>query len=219
MTDMMNGPARKPLACAAAILLAATALGAAHAQNIYKCTSHGQVSYTDVPCPGEQGELLHQASDTEVIDQFLRLGQNERAQSYAHAHHLDDLYAQRLTLYQQQLTQRAEQAAAEATAAQQSAELARQQAQAEQAASNTALREQNQLLREQNSQYQAELSQPNYNPAPIYWNPAPNYWTPAPPYHQRPPGGHRGNGKPPANAPIYHGCTQLAGGRVSCDVY
>lgn len=217
---MMNGPARTQVACAAAILLAAMSpLGLSHAQNIYKCSNNGHVSYTDVPCPGEQGKLLHQADDTEIIDQFLHLGQNARAQSYAHAHHLDDLYTQRLTLYQQQLTQRAEQAAAEATAAQQSAELARQQALAEQATTSAALREQNQLLREQNNQYQAELSQPSYNPAPIYWNPAPNYWTPAPRYRNRPPGGRHDNGKPPTSAPIYHGCTQLAGGRVSCDVY
>jgi hypothetical protein len=209
MAGMMNGPARKQLACAAAILLAAACFGAAHAQNIYKCTNDGHVSYTDVPCPGDQGKLLHQADDSEIIDQFLRLGQSARAQSYARAHHLDDLYNQRLTLYQQQLTQRAEQAAAEASAAQQSAEQARQQALAEQAANSAALRAQNQLLREQNSQYQAELSRP-YNSAPLYWNPTPNYW----PNRRR--DDHRGDGKPPANEPFYHPCTQLAGGRVSC---
>lgn len=212
MAAMMNGLARTQLACTAAILLGAISpLGPGHAQNIYKCTSNGHISYTDVPCAGEAGKLLHQANDAEIIDQFLRLGQGDRAQSYAHAHHLDDLYTQRLTLYQQQLTQRAEQAAAEATAAQQSAELARQQALAEQAANSAALRAQNQLLREQNSQYQAELSRP-YNAAPLYWNPAPNYW----PYGNRRRDDHRGDGKPPANAPVYHPCTQLAGGRVKC---
>src|SRR6185312_5633901 len=122
------------------------------------------------------GKLLHQADDSEIIDQFLRLGQSARAQSYARAHHLDDLYNQRLTLYQQQLTARAEQAA-----------------------NSAALRAQNQLLREQNSQYQAELSRP-YNSAPLYWNPTPNYW----PNRRR--DDHRGDGKPPANEPFYHPC-------------
>ena len=209
---MMNGLTIRRAACLAAITLAAISmLPTAGAQNIYKCTDGGQVSYTDVPCTGKHGELLHQADDTEIIDQYLRLGQSARAQSYAHAHNLDALYTQRLTLYQQQLTARAEQAAAEATAAQQSAELARQQALAEQAANSAALRAQNQLLREQNSQYQAELARP-YNAAPLYWNAVPNYW----PYGNRPHGGQHGGGKPPTNQPFYHPCTQLAGGRVTC---
>lgn len=209
----MNALTTRRVACAAAILLTTTVMPATvHAQNIYKCTDGGHVSYTDVPCPGKHGELLHQADDAEIIDQYLRLGQMTKAQNYAQSHHLDALYTQRLAAYQEQQKANAERDAAEAAAAQQSAEQARQQALADQAADAAELREQNQLLREQNNAYQNELSS-----QPAYYAP-PLYWIPTPPYGHRPPhgghDGHDGPGKPPPDQ--FHPCTQLAGGRVQC---
>lgn len=207
---MMNGLTTTHVACAAAILLAGLSVCAsAHAQNIYKCTAGGHVSYTDVPCPGKHGELLHQADDTEVIDQYLRLGQDQKAQSYAHAHNLDELYTQRLAAYQARMNDRVRRDADEAASAQQQADEARQQALADQAADSAELRAQNRLLQQQNNQYQSELSRPNYNSSPLYWNPAPRYWN-------RPPDRDHGHGRPPASEPFYHPCTQLAGGRVTC---
>ena len=35
--------------------------GSLHAQNIYKCTQGGKLEFTDHPCPGKAGELIHQA--------------------------------------------------------------------------------------------------------------------------------------------------------------
>lgn len=206
----MNGLTTRHAACAAAILLAVAVMTAtADAQNIYKCTDGSHVSYTDVPCPGKHGELLHQADDAEIIDQYLRLGQATKAQSYAQSHHLDALYTQRLAAYQQQMQERAEREADEAAAARQSAEQARQQALADQAADTAELRAQNQLLRDQNNAYQNELSQPAYNASPLYW-------IPTPPYGRPPHGGHDGEpGKPPPSNQ-FHPCTQLAGGRVQC---
>jgi len=207
---MMIGLTTRHVACAAAILLAAASLFAtANAQNIYKCTDGGHVSYTDVPCTGKHGELLHQADDTEIIDQYLRLGQDAKAQSYAHAHNLDALYNQRLAAYQARMKERARREADAAASAQQQADLARQQVLADQAADSAELRAQNQLLREQNNQYQSELAQPVYNSPGVYWNPAPPYWN-------RPHEGQSGHGRPPADEPVFHPCTQLAGGRVTC---
>ncbi|MEO8748508.1 MAG: DUF4124 domain-containing protein, partial [Rhodanobacter sp.] len=185
------------VACAAAILLAASSmLPAAHAQNIYKCTDGGHVSYTDVPCPGKHGELLHQADDTEIIDQYLRMGQAEKAKNYADAHNLSALYTQRLAAYQQRIKERAERAADEAASAKQSAELAHQQTLADQAADSAELRAQNQLLRQQNSQYQSELSRPSYNATPLYWNPGS-------PYRNRPHDRNNGQGNASPDQPVF----------------
>jgi hypothetical protein len=90
---------KKPLLYVAALLLAFA--GAADAQSIYKCTKGGQVTYTDRPCAGGNGEVIHKADDADIIDQYLRLGQVDLAKRYADSHHLDALYQQRLLAHQQ----------------------------------------------------------------------------------------------------------------------
>ncbi len=194
---------------AAAMLLAAAP--AAGAQNIYKCMQGGQVAYTDHPCPGGHGELLHQADDTEVIDRYLRLGQDELAKRYADSHHLGALYQQRIDARQQAMEEKAQRLADEAYAADQRADTAQQQALADQAAERDRLHAENEALRQQNADYQSQLSQPVYNAPPAYWA--------APPYRNR----HRDRDhdddrdqRPPAKEPVFHPCKQLAGGRTQC---
>ncbi|WP_199909885.1 DUF4124 domain-containing protein [Rhodanobacter thiooxydans] len=206
---MKTLPGGMPFLYAAILLLAAA--GTASAQNIYKCTQGGQVAYTDHPCPGGSGELLHQADDTEVIDRYLRLGQDELAKRYAVSHHLEALYRQRVEARQQALDEKAQRDADDAYAAQQRAEEAQQQALADQAAERDRLQLENEALRQQNADYQNQLSQPVYNAPPAYWV--------APPYPRR----HRdhdhdGDHQPPpvSDQPIFHPCKQLAGGRTQC---
>ena len=206
---MKTSPGGMPLLCAAALLLAAA--GTAGAQNIYKCTQGGQVAYTDHPCPGGKGELLHQADDTEVIDRYLRLGQDELAKRYADSRHLETLYQQRLDARQQAMEEKAQRQADDAYAAEQRAEEARQQALSDQAAERDRLQAENEALRQQNDAYQDRLNQPVYNAPPAYWA--------APPYPRR----HRdrdhdGDHHPPpvSDKPIFHPCKQLAGGRTQC---
>ena len=194
---------------AAAMLLAAAPIAAG--QNIYKCTQGGQVAYTDHPCPGGKGELLHQADDTEVIDRYLRLGQDELARRYADSRHLEALYQQRLDARQQAMEEKAQRQADDAYAAEQRAEEAQQQALADQAAERDRLQAENEALRQQNDAYQDQLNQPVYNAPPAYWA--------APPYPRR----HRdrdhdGDHHPPpvSDKPIFHPCKQLAGGRTQC---
>lgn len=194
---------------AAALLLAAAPIAAG--QDIYKCMQGGQVAYTDHPCPNGSGELLHQADDTEIIDRYLRLGQDELAKRYADSHQLEALYQQRLDARQQALDEKAQRQADEAYAAQQRAEEAQQQALADQAAERDRLQAENQTLRQQNADYQNQLNQPVYNAPPAYWG--------APPYPRR----HRdrdhdGDHHPPpvSDKPIFHPCKQLAGGRTQC---
>ncbi len=189
--------------------IAALLLGVATgvpAQSIYKCTQGGHVTYTDHPCPGSHGELLHQADDTDVIDQYLRLGQDKQAREYAQTHDLEALYQQRVRIHQQALQARAERQADEAFAVQQRDEQARQQTLADAAANQDRLRAENDALRVQNEQYQNQLQQPAYNAPPTYWNAAPPYW-------ERP---HHDPDQPPSKEPVFHPCKQLAGGRVQC---
>jgi hypothetical protein len=205
MVVAMNTPTSIWRLFPVAALLLVVATGAP-AQNIYKCTQGANVTYTDHPCPGNQGELLHQASDTDVIDQYLRLGQDRQARDYAQARHLETLYRQRVEVHEQAMQERAQRQADEAFAAQQRDEQARQQALADAAMNQDRLRAENDTLREQNEQYQNQLAQPVYNPPPVYWNAAPPYW-------QRP---HHGHDRPRPKEPVFHPCTQLAGGRVRC---
>jgi hypothetical protein len=193
---------------AAALLLAAA--GTAGAQNIYKCTQGGQVAYTDHPCPNGSGELLHRADDTEVIDRYLRLGQDDLAKRYADSRHLETLYQQRLDARQQAMEEKAQRQADEAYAAEQRAEETRQQTLADEAAEHDRLQAENEALRQQNADYQNQLSQPVYNAPPAYWV--------APPYRNR----HRDHDgdhdhrPPPSDEPVFHPCKQLAGGRTQC---
>ena len=186
---------------------------AAGAQNIYKCPqAGGGVAYTDHPCADGKGQLLHQADDSEVIDRYLRLGQDDLARKYAHARHLDALYEERVAAYRQTQEDAEQRRYDEALAAQQREDAARQQAQLDQAAERDQLQAENEALRQQNDQYREVLSQPVNDYAPLYWG------APAPPYRHRPHDhdgdhGHRWTPPPP---PTYQPCTQLAGGRVQC---
>ena len=191
--------------CAGLLLLAFSP--AANAQSIYKCTKAGQVVYTDQPCPGDRGTLLHQADAADIIDQYLRLGQVAQAERYAQTHHLQALYQQRLAAHRQTLAQRDRLQEDALSAAQQREDDARAQAAANAAADAERLRAENDALRQQNALYENQLSQPVYAPPPVYWNNVP-------PYPHRPPP-NRPNW-PPAKEPVFHPCQQLAGGRVKC---
>lgn len=212
---MKASVARKRVLSIAIMLLAMAP--AAVAQNIYKCTTRaGQLEYTDRPCPNGKGELIHQADDSEIIDQYLRLGQDAKAKSYADSHHLEALYQQRLAAHKEAMEEKARQQADEAIAAQQRDEAARQQALADDAANRDRLRAENDALRQQNDAYRDQLSQPVYNAPPAYWGTVP-YWS-----------GHRDRGDrdhdhdhgphrpPPSKEPVFHPCKQIAGGQVQC---
>lgn len=210
---MKNSTTGKPLLAIATLLLVATTV--ASAQDIYKCTQGGQLAYMDHPCPSGKSELLHKADDSEIIDQFLRLGQQDKARAYADSHHLDALYEDRLAAYQQAEAEKAQRQADEALAARQREDQARQQALVNQLANSNQLEAQNNALRQQNDEYRNELSQPVQNYAPSYWGTAP-------PYRDRPRGHHdgdhdgdRGHRTGPRE-PVFHPCKQLAGGRVQC---
>jgi hypothetical protein len=214
---VQNVVTMKSLAAGIRCLAAAKRLAAAPAagaQNIYTCTQGGQVAYTDHPCPNGSGELLHQADDTEVIDRYLRLGQDELAKRYAQSRHLEALYQQRVDARQQAMDEKAQRDADEAYAAQQRAEEAQQQALADQAAAQAAdrdrLQAENAALRQQNADYQNQLSQPVYNAPPAYWIP------PYPRRHRDHDGDHGQHPPPVSEQPIFHPCKQLAGGRTQC---
>jgi hypothetical protein len=195
-----------------AIMLLAMA-PAAGAQSIYKCTTRtGQLEYTDRPCRDGKGELIHQADDGEIIDQYLRLGQDAKAKTYADAHHLEALYQQRLAAHKQQLEDNAQRQADEAIATQQRDEAARQQALADDAASRNRLRAENDALRQQNDEYRDQLAQPVYNAPPAYWGAVPPYWN----GHHDHDHDHDHDPHGPSKEPVFHPCTQLAGGRVQC---
>ncbi len=188
-------------------LLAPTAF----AQDIYKCPQPGgSVAYTDYPCPTGKGELLYQADDSEVIDRYLRLGQDNLARQYADDHHLGALYKERLAIYQQTQEEKAQRRHEEALAAQQREYDAQQQALQDRLADRNRLEAENDVLRQQNDQYRDELSQPVPDQAPIYWGVAP------PPYGHGPHRPDPGSRWTPPRAPVYKPCTQLAGGRVKC---
>lgn len=191
--------------CAGLLLLAFSP--AANAQSIYKCTKAGQVVYTDQPCPGDRGTLLHQADASDIIDQYLRLGQTRQAEQYAQTHGLQALYRQRLAAHRQNLAQRDHLQDEALAAAQQREAETRAQAAAIDAENAQRLRAENEALRQQNALYQNQLAQPVYAPLPTYWNNAPPYRNRHP--HDRP-------NWPPSKEPVFHPCQQLAGGRVKC---
>ncbi|WP_426700253.1 DUF4124 domain-containing protein [Rhodanobacter sp. Col0626] len=200
-----------PVKLCIAFLLLITAQ-VATAQSIYKCTRGGQVAYTDRPCPNGAGELIHQADDSEVIDQYLRLGQDELAKRYADSHHLEALYKEHVAARQQAQEEKAQRQAEDAQAAQQRAEQEQQQTLVDEAAERNRLQGENEVLRQQNDAYQDQLQQQTYNPPPAYWVPYPN---------RRPDRDHDHHGdgdhhRPPPKDPVYHPCRQLAGGRTEC---
>lgn len=202
---------QRSLIAIAVLLFAVTPM--ALAQNIYKCVKNGQVAFTDQPCPGTKGELLHKADDADVIDQYLRLGQDKLAKQYADDRHLAALYKQRLAVRQRSMDEKADRAADEQMAAQQRQEQQRQQAIADAAVHREHLRDENDALRQQNDAYRDQLNAPVYNEPAPYWG-APRYGygdydheRPRPPHHP---------GRPAPSDPIFHPCKQLAGGRVEC---
>lgn len=204
---------RIQLSCMALLLLSAA--GTVGAQNIYKCSQGGQISYTDHPCPKGDGELLHQADDTEVIDRYLRLGQDKLAKSYADSRHLEALYKQRVEVRRQAQDDKQQREADEAYAAQQRAQQEHQQAQINVAAERNRLEAENNALREQNDSYQDQLKQQTYNPPPAYWVPYPNRRSGRDHRHDHDDdGGH--DQRPPPQEPVFHPCKQLAGGRTQC---
>ena len=214
----MNLLIARSLLPAAAIALLLLAPGA-DAQNIYKCPQPGgSVAYTDHPCPSGKGELLHKADDSEVIDSYLRLGQDDLARQYAAARHLDALYKARVAAYQQDQQEKAQREQDEAIAAQQREDEARQQALLDQISDRNRLQAENHALRQQNDQYRDELTQPADNSYPeAGWGVllSPYY---RPPY-RHPSHGHdgdHGHHRPQPKEPVFHPCTQLAGGRVRC---
>lgn len=218
MVTAMHSMIVKSLLPAAAFALLLLAPGA-DAQNIYKCAqAGGGVAYTDRPCPSGKGELLHKADDSERIDSYLRLGQDELASQYADARHLDALYKERVAIYQQEQQDKAQREQDDAIAAQQRDDEARQQAMLDQISDRNRLQAENHSLRQQNDQYRDELTQPAENSyAPTDWGiVAPPYYRP--PYGY-PPHGHDGDHEhhhPQPKEPVFHPCTQLAGGRVRC---
>lgn len=193
----------------------------AGAQSIYKCTTRaGQLEYTDHPCRDGKGELIHQADDSEIIDQYLRLGQDAKAKTYADSHHLEALYQQRLAAHQQAMEEKARRQADEAIATQQRDEAARQQAQVDDAANRDRLRAENDALRQQNDEYREQLSQPVYNAPPAYWGAVPPYRNGQHDGDHDHDHGHDHDHDPhhpsPSKEPVFHPCKQLAGGRVQC---
>jgi hypothetical protein len=189
-------------------MLLLAAAGSASAQSIYKCTKAGQVEYTDHPCPGHAGELIHQADDTEIIDQYLDLGQNDAAKRYAASRHLEALYRDRVAAYKQKMDEKNQREADEDMAAKQRDDEAQRQALVDEAARRERLQAENDALRQQNDQYRDQLATPTYDYAPSYWGSAPPYRD-----HDH---GHDGHGPHPPQPPVFHPCTQLAGGRVQC---
>lgn len=201
-------PNRTSLSWLAILLLAAA--GTASAQNIYKCTSGGKLVYQDQPCPRGTGEILHEADDTEIIDRYLRLGQDHLAKSYADSHQLQALYEQRLEAQQDAQDERARRQADEAYAAEQRAYEQRQQALYDEAIERERLQSENEALRQQNEAYENELNQPVYIPETVYMAPYPNRR----PRHDH---DHEGHDRPrPPREPVFHPCKQLAGGRTQC---
>ena len=225
-------------------ILLLTIAGAASAQNIYKCSKGGQAEYTDRPCVGQPGQLIHQADDTEVIDQYLDLGQDDAAKGYADSHNLLPLYKERLDVRQRRLNAKVQKQADDDAAQKVSDAAASQQAIVDAAANRGRLQGENDALRQQNADYRDKLSQPVTNDAGAYFNAGPGYGYgygyPAYGGGSVPGNGHGGGhgpgndpGKPPGdggNGPghghdtppkppptaVYHPCIQIAGGTVKC---
>lgn len=208
---MNSRPLAKQLFSLAAILLATS--GVACAQDIYKCTKAGQAVYTDRPCVGGKGELLHQADDTEIIDQYLDLGQDDAAKRYAVSHNIASLYKQRIEARKQRMEAKAQQQAEQDAADRLQEQADRRQAQIDAATARGRLQGENDALRQQNALYQQQLTQPVYNDAGPYYNAGPGYWGGIPPHDGDQPGDKPP--RPPA-PPTFHPCVPVAGGTVKC---
>jgi hypothetical protein len=196
---MKTKPTRPRLFSIAILLLVAT--GGAGAQSIYKCTKTGQIEYTDHPCRGGTSQLIHQASDSEIIDHYLNLGQDALAKNYADSHHLGVLYNDLVDAHQLKMQAEAEMQVA---TAEQRDDEARQQALVDEAAYNGRLQGENDILRRQNEQNDLYADQ-QADPDPIYGY-APVYWANRDHSHGR---GHGHGPRGPLPKPVPH--ARLAG--------
>ena len=189
---------KQRLLCIAVLLLAAAP--AVSAQSIYKCTkAGGQIEYTDHACRSGTSELIHQASDSEVIHQYLDLGQDALAKNYADSHHLDVLYKDLLEARQEKMQA---EAMLQANEAKQLDIEARQQALIDQAAYNGRLQGENDALLQQNEQYADQQAEPVNGYAPAYWGAVPPYWNHGHDHdHGHPPPPHGTSPKPAPHAP------------------
>lgn len=198
---------RQRLLWIAALLLAAAPV--VGAQSIYKCTKGGQIEYTDHACQSGKSELIHQASDSEIIDQYLDLGQDALAKSYADSHHLEVLYKDLLEAHQEKMQAEAQ---LQANEVKQLGDEARQQALIDQAAYNGRLQGENDALLQQNEQYADQQDEPVYGYAPVYWGGVPPYWNRG---HDR--GHDHDHGHPPPHAtpprPASHAAPATAHGK------
>lgn len=147
-----------------AILLLAIAntTSAANAPSIYKCSIGGKVQYTDLPCVGQPGEVVHQASDTEIIDQYLDLGQDDDARGYADSRDALPLYRQRLGLRDKRLESQTQQPANAARSNPTDAAV-RQQGIVDAASSRDRLQGENDAFLRQNATQINQLAQPVTN--------------------------------------------------------
>lgn len=188
----------------------------AMAQAIYKCPIAGGVEYTDRPCPGHHGELIHQPDDSETIDHLIASGQLDAAKRYADAHRIEALYKSRLDAYRQRMEKISKQQAADAIAEQKAQEQAKREASrqaiADEQARQARLEAQNELLREQNAQYQQQLNQPANNYVPYYGG---RREMPRRRDHDHDHDGDRKKSSAPKQ-PVFHPCTPIAGGTVKC---
>jgi hypothetical protein len=207
LTGMSNSLFIRWLALSALGLLGVAAN--AGAQTIYKCPLGSGFEYTDRPCAGNRGTLIHQPDDTETIDHLLDTGQQDVARRYATSHHVEALYKSRLEVYWRRMDAASQAQADDArSAAERDAAASRQQI-ADEQARQAQLQAENNLLRQQNAQYQDAQSQPANNYSP-------NYWSPGLPYRDHDRDHEHDHGETPTGPPIFHPCTQLAGGRVQC---
>lgn len=122
----------------AAWMLALVLAGTAHAQSIYKCPGpNGVPTFTDRPCAGGTGAVIHAASPQEqaahvrsqqadAIRGMIQEGRYEDARVYASSHGMDDMF---VAEGQAELLRQKEADEAAARAAQQ-AQTQRQQAMA-----------------------------------------------------------------------------------------
>ena len=134
-----------------------------------------RLAYTDHPCPGGNGELIHQADDSEVIDQYLRLGQDALAKQYADSHHLDALYQQRLAAHQQRWTNDAQRQADEATPRNSATSRRASRRWPTKPPNATGCRPKTRRCASRTTTYRDQLRQPVYNAATAYWGVVPPY--------------------------------------------
>lgn len=177
--SVQNGNTMKTLTdharqAALAMLLLAVA-SAASAQNIYKCSKAGKVQYSDVPCVGQPSALIHQASDSEMIDQYLELGKDDDAKNYAASHDVLPLYEQEIGLRDRYIKLQTEQQAKDAIGQKKAAAAEQRQAIADAAADRARVQGESDAFLQQNAAQINALSHPVNNDTGASYNPGPQY--------------------------------------------